>query len=52
MDLITQGLLGSAVAQASYGKKIEKKAALYGFIIGLLPDFDIISRLWGGMGFF
>lgn len=47
MDLITQGLLGSAVGQAVCSEKIGRRAALYGFIIGLLPDFDIVSGLWG-----
>ena len=47
MDIITQGLLGSTAAQAGYGKKIGRKAAFYGFIIGLLPDFDIIAGLFG-----
>lgn len=47
MDIITQGLLGSTAAQAGYGDKIGRKSAVYGFIIGLLPDFDIIAGLFG-----
>lgn len=47
MDLITQGLLGSTVAQAVYSKKLGRRAALYGFLAGLVPDFDIIAGLWG-----
>lgn len=47
MDIITQGLLGSAAAQAGYVDKIGRKAAAYGFIIGLLPDFDILAGLFG-----
>ncbi|MDN5278518.1 MAG: inner membrane protein [Clostridiales bacterium] len=47
MDLVTQGLLGSTVAQAGYSEKIGKKAALYGFILGLMPDFDIVTGFWG-----
>lgn len=47
MDLVTQGLLGSAVAQAAYSRKIGRKTALYGFLIGLIPDFDIIAGFWG-----
>jgi inner membrane protein len=47
MDLITQGLLGSTVAQAGFSEKLGKKTAFYGFLIGLLPDFDILSSLWG-----
>ena len=47
MDIVTQGLLGSAVAQAGYSKHLGRRAALYGFLIGLLPDFDIIAGYWG-----
>ena len=47
MDIVTQGLLGSTVGLASYGKKLGRRAAVYGFIIGLLPDFDIIASYWG-----
>jgi len=47
MDIVTQGLLGAAVAQAAYGHKGRKKTSIYGFILGLLPDFDVIARLWG-----
>jgi inner membrane protein len=47
MDLITQGLLGSTVAQAACGNKLGRKSAFYGFLIGLLPDLDIVSSLWG-----
>jgi inner membrane protein len=47
MDLITQGLLGSTVAQAGFSRKLGKKTALYGLILGFLPDFDIIARFWG-----
>lgn len=47
MDLITHGLLGSTVAQAAYSSRFGKKAALYGLLIGLAPDFDIISGYWG-----
>lgn len=39
--------MGSTVAQAGYSKKLGRRAALYGFLVGLLPDFDIISGLWG-----
>lgn len=47
MDLVTQGLLGSAVAQAAYSEKIGRKTAFYGFLIGLIPDFDIVAAFWG-----
>jgi len=47
MDIVTQGLLGSTVGVAGYGKKLGRRAAIYGFIIGLLPDFDIVAGYWG-----
>ncbi len=47
MDIITQGLLGSAAAQAGYADKIGRKSAIYGFVIGLLPDFDILAGVFG-----
>ncbi|HNX76518.1 MAG TPA: metal-dependent hydrolase [Candidatus Rifleibacterium sp.] len=47
MDIVTQGLLGSTVAQAGFGRQLGRRAALYGFIVGLLPDFDVISGYWG-----
>ncbi len=47
MDLITQGLLGSTVAQAACSEKLGRRAALYGFIVGLFPDFDIITGFLG-----
>ncbi|MBU1109559.1 MAG: metal-dependent hydrolase [Candidatus Riflebacteria bacterium] len=47
MDIITQGLLGSTAAQAGYSTKIGRKAAFYGFVIGLLPDFDILAGMFG-----
>jgi len=47
MDLITQGLLGSTVAQAACSEKVGRRASLYGFLIGLMPDFDIVTGLLG-----
>lgn len=47
MDIITQGILGSAVAQATHGKKLGKKAATWGFVIGLLPDIDTGLAVFG-----
>ncbi len=47
MDIVTQGLLGATVGTAAYNKKLGRRAALYGFLIGLMPDFDVISSYWG-----
>jgi len=42
MDSITQIVLGSAVAEATLGHKIGRKAALYGAALGTLPDLDVL----------
>ena len=42
MDLITQGVLGAAVGQVGFQKNLGKRAIFFGFIIGLLPDADIL----------
>ncbi len=47
MDLITQGILGAAVAEAGWRHKLGKGAILAGILFGLMPDFDVISSLWG-----
>ncbi|MBF0410334.1 MAG: metal-dependent hydrolase [Candidatus Riflebacteria bacterium] len=47
MDLITQGLLGGVVAQAACSEKIGRKSLLWGFMLGILPDFDILSGILG-----
>lgn len=47
MDLVTQGLLGATVAQAGYSKKIGAYSPIYGFVLGLVPDFDIVTGLFG-----
>ncbi len=42
MDLLTQGLVGSAVAQSFCGPKAQHRAALCGAIAGLAPDLDAL----------
>ena len=44
MDSLTQIVLGAAVGEATLGKKVGNKAALYGAIAGTIPDLDVISR--------
>jgi len=41
MDSLTQLVLGSAVGEAVLGKKIGRKASLYGAVLGTLPDLDV-----------
>lgn len=47
MDSITQGLLGAAVAQAGFGKKLGPRAMLVGALCGVLPDLDVVSGAFG-----
>ena len=42
MDLLTQGLVGSAVAQSFCEPKAQNRAALCGAIAGLAPDLDAL----------
>ncbi|MBW8310129.1 MAG: metal-dependent hydrolase [Candidatus Paracaedibacteraceae bacterium] len=42
MDLVTQGILGGAIGQAGFQNKLGKKAVLWGTIIGIIPDLDIL----------
>ncbi len=44
MDIVTQGLLGSAMALAGARRKEVKIAALIGFAAGLLADADALIR--------
>lgn len=42
MDSLTQIVLGAAVGEVVLGKKIGRKAALYGAFLGTLPDLDVL----------
>ena len=42
MDSITQATLGAAVGEAFLGKKAGYRAAVWGAVVGTLPDLDII----------
>ena len=42
MDSLTQATLGAAVGEAVLGREIGNKAALFGAIIGTIPDLDVI----------
>lgn len=44
MDLITQGILGAAVGQVGFQRTLGRKALVYGAIIGMLPDADVLVR--------
>ena len=42
MDLVTQALVGAAVAQSCSGPKSQRRAALCGAIAGMAPDLDAL----------
>ncbi|MEM9458332.1 MAG: metal-dependent hydrolase [Myxococcota bacterium] len=44
MDPITQGLLGAAATQAVLGKRLGRRAWLYGAIGGMAADLDVLIR--------
>ena len=44
MDLLTQGLLGSALAQTAAGPRQLRKAALIGLLAGLSADLDVLIQ--------
>ena len=47
MDSLTQIALGSAVGYAVMGKQMGKRAALYGAILGTIPDLDVFINYGG-----
>ncbi|MFQ3208184.1 MAG: inner membrane protein [Glaciecola sp.] len=47
MDSLTQMVLGGAVGYAVLGNKIGRKAAVYGAILGTLPDLDVFLPYGG-----
>ncbi|MDE2996822.1 MAG: metal-dependent hydrolase [Bacteroidota bacterium] len=46
MDSITQIALGAAFGEATIGHKVGKKGAIWGAILGTLPDLDIVANLF------
>ena len=44
MDLVTQGVIGAAAAQALVGPRIRSRAWMIGALGGLLPDADVLIR--------
>jgi inner membrane protein len=47
MDSVTQILLGATVAELAIGKAIGRRAALYGAVLGTVPDLDVIINYGG-----
>lgn len=51
MEPITQGLLGAAVGQAGFGHRLGRRALVWGALVGMLPDLDVIAApLHDGFG--
>ncbi|MFW5860215.1 MAG: metal-dependent hydrolase [Planctomycetota bacterium] len=46
MDSITQAVLGAAVADAGLGRRLGRGAALWGLLLGTLPDLDVLAHPW------
>jgi len=44
MDPLTQGLLGASFGQAVYGKALGRQAAVWGAVVGMTPDLDIVMN--------
>jgi len=42
MDPLTQGLLGASIGQALYGRALGRKALVWGAIVGMAPDLDVV----------
>ena len=47
MDSVTQAVLGGAVSYAILGRRIGKRAAIYGAALGTLPDLDVLIDFGG-----
>ena len=48
MDTVTQMLLGAAVGQAGFRRRLGRRAIAAGAVIGLLPDLDVAAGWIGG----
>jgi len=51
MEPITQGLLGAAVGQAACSRRRGRRALVWGAVVGMGPDLDVlVAPLHGGFG--
>jgi inner membrane protein len=46
MDSLSQIVLGAAVGELTFGKKLGNKAMLWGSIAGTIPDLDILANIF------
>ena len=44
MDPLTHGLLGACVGQTLYGRSLGRPALVWGAVLGMAPDLDILAR--------
>ncbi|NCX49159.1 MAG: metal-dependent hydrolase [Gammaproteobacteria bacterium] len=47
MDSVTQAVLGGAVSYAILGRRLGRRAAIYGAALGTLPDLDVLIDFGG-----
>ena len=52
MEPVTHGLLGAALGQAFYGRRLDRRALTWGALACMLPDVDIVMNFTGPMGEF
>jgi inner membrane protein len=43
MDPLTQGLLGASFGQALYGRALGRRAVVWGALVGMTPDLDVLA---------
>ncbi len=44
MDPLTQGLLGASFGQALYGRALGRRALVWGALVGMTPDLDVLAN--------
>ena len=44
MDPLTQGLLGASFGQALYGRALGRRALVWGALVGMSPDLDVVAN--------
>jgi inner membrane protein len=44
MDPLTQGLLGASFGQALYGRSLGRQALVWGALVGMSPDLDVLAN--------
>ena len=44
MDPLTHGLLGASLGQALSGPALGRRALVWGAVLGMVPDLDMLAR--------